>query len=69
MDELANRRLYILSLVTAVFLPMSFVTGLLGVNVGGVPAQNVNWAFWVLIAALLGFSFGLFWLFRRWRWL
>ena len=69
MDELANRRLYILSLVTAVFLPMSFVTGLLGVNVGGVPAQDVSWAFWVLIAGLLGFSFGLFWLFRRWRWL
>ena len=69
MDELANRRLYILSLVTAVFLPMSFVTGLLGVNVGGVPAQDVDWAFWALIAILLGGSLGGIWLFRRWRWL
>ena len=69
MDELANRRLYILSLVTAVFLPMSFVTGLLGVNVGGVPAQDVDWAFWALITILLGGSLGAIWLFRRWRWL
>lgn len=69
MDELANRRLYILSLVTAVFLPMSFVTGLLGVNVGGVPARDVDWAFWLLLALLGGGAVGLIWLFRRWRWL
>lgn len=69
MDELANRRLYILSLVTAVFLPMSFVTGLLGVNVGGVPAQHIEWAFWALLGGLLTGSLGMVWLFRRWRWL
>jgi zinc transporter len=69
MDELANRRLYILSLVTAVFLPMSFVTGLLGVNVGGVPAQHIDWAFWLLLGLLVTSALGLIWLFRRWRWL
>lgn len=68
-DELANRRLYILSLITAVFLPLSFVTGLLGVNVGGVPAQQIEWAFWALCAILAGGSGGLLLLFRRWRWL
>ena len=69
MDELANRRLYVLSLVTAVFLPLSFVTGLLGVNVGGVPAQHIEWAFWALCAALIGGSGALLYLFRKWRWL
>ncbi|HUQ06253.1 MAG TPA: zinc transporter ZntB [Kofleriaceae bacterium] len=68
-DELANRRLYILSLITAVFLPLSFVTGLLGVNVGGVPAQDIDWAFWALCAILIGGSTGLLILFRRWKWL
>ena len=69
MDELANRRLYMLSLVTAVFLPMSFVTGLLGVNVGGVPARDIEWAFWALLALMVTGAAGLVMLFRRWRWL
>jgi zinc transporter len=69
VDEQANRRLYILSLVTAVFLPLSFVTGLLGVNVGGVPAQSIEWAFWVLCGILLAGSGALLLLFRSWKWL
>jgi zinc transporter len=68
-DELASRRLYILSLITAVFLPLSFVTGLLGVNVGGVPARDISWAFWALCAILIGGSTSLLLLFRRWKWL
>jgi zinc transporter len=68
-DELANRRLYILSLITAVFLPLSFVTGLLGVNVGGVPATQIEWAFWALCAILFVASGALLLLFRRWKWL
>ncbi len=69
LDEHANRRLYILSLVTAVFLPLTFVTGLLGVNVGGVPAREVSWAFWALCAILFGGSGALLYLFRKWKWL
>jgi zinc transporter len=69
VDELANRRLYVLSLVTALFLPLSFVTGLLGVNVGGVPAQDVSWAFWALCGGFAMMAAGQFWLLRRLRWL
>jgi len=69
MDELANRRLYMLSLVTAVFLPLSFVTGLLGVNVGGVPARDIEWAFWALCGIMVALSLVQFWLFRRWKWM
>lgn len=48
-SELTNRRLYVLSIITAVFLPLGFVCSLLGVNVGGVPLQKEDWAFWALI--------------------
>ena len=37
--EAANQRLYVLSIITAVFLPLGFVCALLGVNVGGVVMQ------------------------------
>lgn len=68
-DELANRRLYVLSLITAVFLPLSFITSLLGVNVGGIPARDIEWAFWLLCGILFGGAGVLLLLFRRWRWI
>jgi zinc transporter len=50
VGELTNKRLYVLSIVTAIFLPLGFVTSLLGVNVGGVPGASTRWGFWVLCA-------------------
>jgi zinc transporter len=67
--EQTNRRLYTLSIITTVFLPIGFVTGLLGVNVGGVPLQDVPWAFWALCGAFaVGVAIQL-WLFKRRGWL
>jgi zinc transporter len=43
LSEQMNRRMYVLSIVAAVFLPLGFLTGLLGINVGGIPgAENKN---------------------------
>ncbi|MEZ4360730.1 MAG: zinc transporter ZntB [Kofleriaceae bacterium] len=50
VGELTNKRLYVLSIITAVFLPLGFVTSLLGVNVGGVPGTKTSWGFWALCA-------------------
>lgn len=59
-DELRNRiaeqqglRMYVLSLVTAIFLPLSFLTGLFGMNVGGLPGIENPSAFNVLIGGML----------------
>ena len=37
LAEQSNKRLYVLSVVAAVFLPLGLITGLLGVNLGGIP--------------------------------
>lgn len=50
MDEISNRvreqtqeNMYMLSVLVAIFVPLTFVTGLFGMNVGGIPlAQNEN---------------------------
>jgi zinc transporter len=44
-SEQLNQRLYFLSLISAVFLPLGFLTGLLGVNIGGIPGASTDWAF------------------------
>lgn len=67
--EAANQRLYVLSIITAVFLPLGFVCALLGVNVGGLPLQKADWAFWALCAVfVLGVAVQL-WFFRKRGWL
>ncbi|HVK88694.1 MAG TPA: zinc transporter ZntB [Kofleriaceae bacterium] len=69
MTELTNTRLYILSIITAIFLPLGFVCSLLGVNVGGVPLQTERWAFWALVGVfIVGVAIQL-WIFRRRGWI
>lgn len=75
-DELSNRqadamnaRMYALSVIAGIFLPLSFLTGLLGINVGGMPGVENSWAFWVtcfLLVALLGVEV---YLFRKLKWI
>ncbi|HEX3764375.1 MAG TPA: zinc transporter ZntB [Kofleriaceae bacterium] len=66
--EATNQRLYVLAIITAVFLPLGFVCSLLGVNVGGVPLQHEDWAFWAL-CGLFAVAVALqIWLFRRRGW-
>eukprot|EP00899_Mesostigma_viride_P007034 jgi/Mesvir1/16331/Mv02816-RA.1 len=51
--EHQGKRLYIMTMMTAVFLPLTFVTGLLGINVGGIPFRGGptenNEGFWVVV--------------------
>ncbi len=67
-DEM-NRGMYTLSIIAAVFLPLGFITGLLGINVGGMPGVDSSWAFavvCVLLAVLAGLEI---WLLRRLKWI
>ena len=60
---------YVLSVVAAIFLPLGFLTGLFGVNVGGMPGVTHEAAFWFLSGASLALGVALFLLFKLGRWL
>jgi zinc transporter len=69
LAEAMNRTMYVLSIVAALFLPLSFITGLLGVNVGGLPGIENEHAFWVLCGLLaVMIALQLAW-FRRKGWM
>jgi zinc transporter len=59
--------MYVLSLVGTVFLPLGFITGLLGVNVAGIPGSDWPLAFEALAAVLIGLAIVEVWMFRRLR--
>lgn len=67
-SELMNQRLFVLAILSAVFLPISFVTGLFGVNVGGMPGVESPIAFVVLVGALLAATVAMLAIFRWRRW-
>jgi Mg2+ and Co2+ transporter CorA len=48
LSEQMNRAMYTLSIVAAIFLPLGLLTGLLGINVGGIPGTESPWAFLVV---------------------
>ena len=75
-DELRARSLassehatYMLTIVAGIFLPLSFLTGLLGINVGGMPGMDDPDAFWTVVIICLTLFVGLIVTFRRLRWL
>jgi zinc transporter len=67
LAETMNRRMYILSLVAAVFLPLGLITGLLGVNVGGIPLRDSNLGFWIVTGLLVALGVVAVVLLRRHR--
>ena len=52
LSEQLNKRMYVLSVVAAIFMPLSFLTGLLGINVGGIPGASEPWAFTIFLGTL-----------------
>ncbi|WP_445587166.1 zinc transporter ZntB [Sunxiuqinia sp. A32] len=63
-NEQMNKRMYILSIAAAIFLPLGFFAGLLGVNLSGIPKAEDPMAFaWfvIILAVLTGFLLLLFW--------
>lgn len=68
-SEQLNKRLYFLSLVSAIFLPLGFLTGLLGVNIGGIPGADNTWAFATFCGILISLVALQMTLFYRFKWL
>lgn len=67
--EAMTRQSFVLTVVAAIFLPLGLITGLLGINVGGVPGVESGAAFWIVTALLVALGLGLWLLFRRKDWL
>lgn len=67
-DQL-NQRMYVLSVVAAIMLPLGVVAGLLGINVGGIPGADSHWGFAVVLGILVLIVALQIVLFRRMKWM
>ena len=64
-----ERNGYRLSLAASILLPMSVLTGLLGVNLGGIPGSDNPDAFWIFTGAMVVIAIVLTLILRWARWL
>lgn len=68
LAESTNKRIYLMSLFTIIFTPITFITSLLGVNLAGIPFSEHPWSFVGLILILIVISIvSAIWLkYKRW---
>ncbi len=68
VTDRVNRNMYRLSIVAAIFLPLGFLTGLLGINVAGIPAAEAPSAFWWVVGGCVAIVIGQLAYYKRDGW-
>ena len=63
--EQMHRYTLLLSVVAAIFLPLTLLTGILGINVGGIPGADSPWGFWIVVSGLTLIGLMLLAVFRK----
>ena len=68
LTERLNRNTYVFSIIASIFLPLSFLTGLLGINVLGIPGADDPRAFLFFCGILVAIMATQILVFRKLRW-
>ena len=67
-DAKLNMTSYLFSVAATIFLPLGFLTGLMGINIGGMPGVEEEGAFWVFtVVCVVLVAFQIF-IFKKLRW-
>ena len=67
--EQMNRTMLVLASVTVVAMPMTVISGLLGMNIPGIPFEHNPEAFWIVVLLLVVIGFGMVWFMHKRHWL
>ena len=68
-NDLMNRRLNLLTIWSTIFLPLSFYTGMWGMNFDDVPLLTGDHGFWVFLALTIITIVGMWMYFKKNRWI
>jgi zinc transporter len=63
-----NKNMYVLAIISGIFLPLTLITGLLGINVAGIPGAEWEWSFAIVTGLMVLFGVGELFLLRRLHW-
>jgi Mg2+ and Co2+ transporter CorA len=63
-----EKRLRLLTIISAITLPLGLVAGLLGMNVGGLPGTTTNIGFIIVVGLMVLIIAVEYWYFKRKGW-
>jgi len=67
--EQMNKTILVLTAVTVILLPLTVISGMLGMNVAGIPFAGEPWAFWAVVGGLVVIAGLIFVIMRKAKWL
>lgn len=68
LSDRLNKNMYVLSVIAAIFLPLGFLTGLLGINVGGIPGAENDYGFAIFGGILIALVAVQIVVFKKLKW-
>ena len=68
-NDLLNKRLNLLTIWSTIFLPLSFYTGIFGMNFDDVPFLNNHHGFWIFTVLTIGTAIIMYFYFKRNKWI
>ena len=64
-----NEIMKVLALISTIFLPMTLVAGIYGMNFEDMPELKASWGYPAAMSLMLVIGISMFWLFKRRNWL
>lgn len=68
LQDRTNNRLRILTIISAIFMPLTLVAGIYGMNFRFMPELSWHYGYWVVLLVMFSIALGLIWYFYRKGW-
>jgi magnesium transporter len=72
MSVVSNRTnaiMKLLTFITTIFMPLTFLTGMYGMNFVHMPPKDEPWGFYAFLVSLVVLTVGMVWFFKRRQWI
>ena len=67
--EQMNQTMLVLAAATVVLMPLTVISGILGMNVAGIPFANEPWAFWAVCGGLVLLGIAIYLFMKKQKWM
>ena len=68
LQNKTNNRLRILTIISAIFMPLTLIAGIYGMNFRFMPELSWHYGYWIVLLVMFSIALGLIWYFHRKGW-
>jgi len=68
LQDRTNNRLRLLTIISAIFMPLTLIAGIYGMNFHVMPELSWRYGYWAVLLVMASIAIGLLWYFYRRGW-